>query len=270
MENVVQCPYCGYTVADRQFSVCPNCGKYLETSSSASSGSSSQPSSYPPVSGAGMGEMPQGPYPTYPTSSDYPGYGAPPTSPPSYGQPGSPSQGLPPGYGQPGAPSQGQPGYPYGYPPSYGQYGQYGQPGAPSQGLPPGYGQPGSPSQGLPPGYGQPGAPSQGLPGYPYGYPPGYAQPGPVPSVKKKSNPVALAVGIILAVVVVAGLLTAGLLALSHSQGSTAGNQGINGATPTVAASATATTNSNVVFSDPLTSNTNGWSNDQHCFFRSD
>jgi len=70
--------------------------------------------------------------------------------------------------------------------------------------------------------------------------------------------------------VVVAGLLTAGLLALSHSQGSTAGNQGINGATPTVAASATATTNSNVVFSDPLTSNTNGWSNDQHCFFRSD
>jgi hypothetical protein len=215
MENVVQCPYCGYTVADRQFSVCPNCGNYVESSSSTSSTSSDQPPAYPPYPS----------YPSYPTSPEYPGYAVPPspTSPPSYGQPGTPSQSLP------------------------------------------GYGQPGTPSQSLP-GYGQPGRPSQGLPGYPYGYPPGYAQPIPGEPAKRP-NTFAVVVGIILAVAVVAGLLAAGLLALSHPQSNTAGNPGNNS---TVAGSGTASPTSNLIFSDPLTSNAHGWNNDQHCFFRTD
>jgi hypothetical protein len=73
-----------------------------------------------------------------------------------------------------------------------------------------------------------------------------------------------------LAVAVVAGLLVAGLLALSHAQGSTAGNSGNGVLTPTVAGSGTATPANNLIFSDGLTSNANGWANDQHCFFRTD
>ena len=79
-----------------------------------------------------------------------------------------------------------------------------------------------------------------------------------------------MVVSIMLAVAVIAGLLTAGLLALSHAQSSTAGNPGNTDLAPTVAGSGTATPVNNLIFSDALTANVNGWANDQHCFFRTD
>ncbi len=117
------------------------------------------------------------------------------------------------------------------------------------------------------------------MPGYPYGYPPAYGQPGApsqgfyrqaIPAAPaKKRNPAGVIISVILAVVVVAGLLTAGLLTLSHSQGSTTADnnngQTTGGANPTATSSGKA-----VVFTDPLTSNSNGWADDQHCFFGSD
>jgi hypothetical protein len=79
-------------------------------------------------------------------------------------------------------------------------------------------------------------------------------------------------VSVVLAIVVVAGLLTAGLLALSQSGGgSTSNNQGGTSVVPTSASgAATSTPSTTPIFSDPLTSAANGWSNDQHCYFRSD
>ena len=146
-----------------------------------------------------------------------------------------------------------------GAPPSYPAYPTY----------PSGYGQPSVPSQGYPVypgGYGQPGMPSQGYPGYP-GYPSGYGQPGlpPVPGAPKKTNQAGVIVSVVLAVVVVAGLLTAGLLLLSHPRASTGSNSGT-----TTASSGTSTPSLSPIFTDPLTSNANAWSSDTHCFFGSD
>jgi hypothetical protein len=89
----------------------------------------------------------------------------------------------------------------------------------------------------------------------------------PVTSPQKRNN-VGIILSVVLSIAVVAGLLIAGALALSQSHGNnTSNNPGgtagvTNGATPTAA--------NNNMFSDPLTSNANGWANDQHCFFRSD
>jgi hypothetical protein len=66
---------------------------------------------------------------------------------------------------------------------------------------------------------------------------------------------------------VVAGLLTAGLIVLSRPQTTTANSP--NSGTSTVS-SGTSTPGLGPIFSDPLTSNANGWADDQHCFFRSD
>lgn len=186
----MQCPHCGYAIADNQAAVCPNCGRYLSTAA-----------------------MPE--HPDYPT-----GQGA---------------AGAPPSY----------PGYPT-YPT-----------GMPSQGYP------------LYPGYGQPGMPSQGYPGYP-GYPGGYGQLGlpPVPGAPKKNSQTGVIVSVLLAVVVVAGLLTAGLIALSRLQTTTANNP--SSGTSTVATSGTFTPSLSPIFTDPLTSNANRWPDDQNCFFRSD
>jgi hypothetical protein len=111
--------------------------------------------------------------------------------------------------------------------------------------------------------------PSQGFPGYP-GYPSGYEQPGLPPvsgAPKKKTNQAGVVVSVLLAVVVVAGLVTAGLLALSRPQATTANNP--NTGTSTVA-SGTFTPSLNPIFTDSLTSNAHGWPDDQNCFFRSD
>lgn len=149
-----------------------------------------------------------------------------------------------------------------GTPPSYPGYptypSNYGQPSAPSQGYP-----------GYPGGYGQPGAPSQGYPGYP-GYPGGYGQPGmpPVTGAPKKKSQAGIIVSVLLAVVVVAGLVTAGLIVLSRPQNTTANNP--NPGTPTAASGATSTSSLSPIFTDPLTSNANGWTDNQNCFFRSD
>jgi hypothetical protein len=236
----MQCPSCGFVIVDNQATVCPNCGKYLNTAATLEN-----PARGPEQGAAG-------------TPPSYPAY---PTYPSGYGQPGTPSQGYPGGYGQPSMPSPGYPGYPV--------YPGYGQPSVPSQQNPGGYGQPGAPSQGYPGypgGYGQPGMPSQGYPGYP-GYP-WDGQPGlpPVPGAPKKTNQTGVIISVVLAVVVVAGLLTAGLLILSHPQASTVFS---NTGTAT-ASSGTSTPSLSPIFTDPLTSNANGWSNDTNCFFRSD
>jgi hypothetical protein len=79
-------------------------------------------------------------------------------------------------------------------------------------------------------------------------------------------------VSIVLAVVVVVGLLTAGgILALSNSQGGTFSNVGAGASsTATAAAASTPTSSTTPLFSDPLTSDANGWSTNQNCYFRSD
>jgi hypothetical protein len=94
--------------------------------------------------------------------------------------------------------------------------------------------------------------------------------PGSAVTPSQKRNNVGIIVSVVLSILVVAGLLSAGLIALSQSQGgnTSINNPGgssviVNGATPTAA-------NNSLIFSDPLTSNANGWANDQHCFFRSD
>jgi hypothetical protein len=166
----MQCPHCGYAIADNQAAVCPNCGRYLST--------------------AAMPENPD--HPTWQgtagTPPSYPGY---PTYPSSYGWPSMPSQGYP-GYGQPGMPSQGYPGYPS----------SYGQPGAPSQGYPvyPGvYGQPGMPSQGFP-----------GYPGYPGGYEQPGLPPVPAAPTKNSQAGVIVSVllaAVVIAGLLAAGLI---------------------------------------------------------------
>ena len=76
-------------------------------------------------------------------------------------------------------------------------------------------------------------------------------------------------VSILLSLVVVAGLLTAGLLVLSQSHNNTVNNLAGGAGTATASTSSSTPINS-PIFSDPLTSNANDWSSDQHCFFRSD
>jgi hypothetical protein len=73
-------------------------------------------------------------------------------------------------------------------------------------------------------------------------------------------------IGVVLAAVVVACLLAVGgILALSHPGAGTGSNTG-----NTTPSSGTSTPSLSPIFTDPLTSNTNSWSNDQNCFFRSD
>ena len=83
----------------------------------------------------------------------------------------------------------------------------------------------------------------------------------------RKRNNAGIIVSVVLAIVVVAGLLSAGVLALSQSPG---GNTSHPGGPSGVTNATTPTAYNGNIFSDPLTSNANGWSNDTHCFFRSD
>jgi hypothetical protein len=74
-------------------------------------------------------------------------------------------------------------------------------------------------------------------------------------------------VGLLVALlIVVAGGGTAAVLALSHS-GTGAATSGTPTSTATSGPTATATPR--IAFQDPLTSNSNGWANDSHCFFGS-
>jgi hypothetical protein len=141
----------------------------------------------------------------------------PPQQPGPYGPQPGPYGPPPDGTGQPGVPGQyGQPGQPGQYGPPPGQYGQPPQ-ATPGQGMPgPGAPGPGMPGPGTP---GQPGQPGQpGLYGQPeqfvlpgqYGQPAAYGQqPGGFgdfsPPPKKRTG---LIVGIVIAVVVLAGVGT--------------------------------------------------------------
>lgn len=86
----------------------------------------------------------------------------------------------------------------------------------------------------------------------------------PTPPRKSKSG---LIIGILLVLVVVlAGGLGVSLYALNrHDQ-----PQGQASLSPNTAPtpSPTSTPNETILFQDPLTSNTNGWANDSHCFFQ--
>lgn len=126
-----------------------------------------------------------------PTGPSGQGFGDQPPYRGSYGQPGQPPQ-QGGGYGQPPQ----QPGYGQ-QPGGYGQPGQQGQP--PSYGQGGGYGQPPQ-QQG---GYGQPTGGYGQQPG-PYGQQPGFTAP---PAKKGSGKLVAIIAGIVVLVVVVAGLL---------------------------------------------------------------
>ena len=93
--------------------------------------------------------------------------------------------------------------------------------------------------------------------------------PGTAVTPPQKRNNVGVIVSVVLSIVVVAGLLIAGLLALAQSQGSSTSHNNPGGTSGVTNAASPTPANSNI-FSDPLTSNANGWSNDTHCFFRSD
>jgi hypothetical protein len=88
----------------------------------------------------------------------------------------------------------------------------------------------------------------------------------PVTPPQKRNN-AGIIVSVVLSIAVVAGLLIAGALALSQSLASRSNNPvGTSGITN----GATSTAANNNIFSDPLTSNADGWESDQHCYFRSD
>ena len=118
-----------------------------------------------------------------------------------------------------------------------------------------GYGQGGVP---FAPGYGQSGPPSAPA------VPPGWGAPAPFPPTPPRKSRAGLIIGILVAVIV---LLGGGLGFALFARGSS-GPVGNTTASATTAPSATATASETVFFHDPLTSNANGWSNDNtHCFF---
>ncbi len=258
----MQCRYCGYTFADDLSKICPYCGRYQNTATMPKNlAGPSVPETPEAAQGLTPSVPPPNPVPPTSAPSNPPGVaqpgvvsGSPPSYPPGYLP-------YPPSYAQPGAPTEGNDGY----------QGSPGYPGYP--GYPSGYAQPGMPYPvypGYPPGYSQPGAPSQGYPQYP-GYPTSYGQPGSPPTPPKKTNIGTVIVSLVLSVLVVAGLLTAGLLTLSQAQKNSANNSnGSSSIVSTTGDSSTPTPGTSSIFTDPLTSDAYGWSNDQHCFFRSD
>lgn len=157
---------------------------------------------------------------------------------------------MPPsqGWGQPAPPSQGYPGAPA-YPPNSGAYppGAYGAPG---------YGQ----------GFGQVAQPSQNQPPYQPGMPIYQAAPmatmSPasvyLPPVRQRRTGVTIAIVALIVAFMIAGA-GAAFLALSQASPSTASST-----TPGIP-------DASVILSDPLTANTNGWTDDgAHCTFKSD
>lgn len=179
----------------------------------------------------------------------HPDYYAPPPAQPGmppnepfYGQAAQPSY---PMYGPPGMP----PTFPPGYPPSgpYDASGPYGQ-GAPI--TTPFYG------QAAPPSYPMYGAPMPGA--YPSPAWPG-AQPQPQ---RRRGN--GLVIGLSIGIVVL--ILIASVAAVAVMQNARTSIAAISTATSVP----TTTSAHRVLFQDPLTSNRNGWSEDDHCSFASD
>jgi hypothetical protein len=100
-------------------------------------------------------------------------------------------------------------------------------------------------------------------PGYPAPYPPqGYPAPYMTEPPKPRRNPIALIVGLsvgIPLVLIIACVTGALLIARSHTSSTVI-------STP----SGTTSLSYTQLFTDPLTSNTNSWANDTHCFFQPD
>ncbi|MGZ3637868.1 MAG: hypothetical protein ACXVCX_08535 [Ktedonobacterales bacterium] len=230
------CPNCGLPLAGANVQACPRCGYPLravptQTPDYGYAGS--------PQGNAGQQEFTA----PYAPASSAPDYSVqPPVQPdmPLYGQAAPPSY---PMYGPQGTP----PAYPTGYPP-YGQYGPYGQ-GAPV--TTPFYGQAAPPSYPL---YG---------PSMPGAYPPaGWPSAQPQP---KRGNGfvIGLSIGI------VAVILLASIAAVAFVQNARNGTAAIPLTTLTPMVTAT-TSAQRILFQDKLTSDINGWANDDHCFFGTD
>lgn len=237
----MNCPRCRLDLTAATSAFCPRCGEPLPA----------QPPIYQEYAGY------QG-YPTYPTGpADAYGNPAPPSAP-LYGPPpgGAAYPPYPTGtYAPPSSPMYappigGESGYPHtpsgpgASPSSYGAYGAYGAGAQPSTPM---Y-QPGAS-----PYYGQGAPPS--VPMYP---PSGGVWPGYAPPARPKSKmPVIAGVALVLVLVLAA---VAGVALVGHGAPSSGSNAAVSG-------SATATPYDNVVFTDPLTSNANGWSDSAYCHF---
>jgi hypothetical protein len=198
-----------------------------------------------------------------PSSAPWQGSGQPPASAPPYAPPGYPPYDRPgsfPGYGGEGA----QQGYPSYGQPSGSSVPLYGQPMPPPPGYPP-YGQGAPPTVPL---YGQ-GAPGgmyapPSMPMYGQGMPPGYPM---GPPARKSRVGLWVTLGVV-AVLVVCGTL--GLVLASAGALSTATATATATAMATPNPTVTPTPSLRVVFQDPLTSDTNGWSTGGQCNFASD
>jgi hypothetical protein len=229
------CPNCGLSLAGANAQVCPRCAYplYAVPTQTPDYGYAGSPQGNP-----SQQEFTSPPAP----ASLAPDYSIQPpvqSDTPYYGQAAPPSY---PMYGPQGTP----PAYPSGYP-SYGHYGPYGQ-GAPV--TTPFYGQAAPPSYPI---YG---------PSMPGGYPPA-GWPGTQPQPKRGNG---LVIG--LSIGVVAVILLASIAAVAFVQNARNNPPGSAAATST--ATATSKPGKTVLFKDPLTSNKNGWSDDDHCSFASD
>lgn len=236
----MNCPRCSLDLTDVPAAYCPRCGAPLPPRT---------PSYQDYPNTAAQGGYPTGPggehtVATQTSQPSVPLYGAPvsgaPYAPPTWQ--GSYPTAAPPSspFTSPGSEAawQGQSPYgPYaaGAPPSMPLY----QPGAT-----PYYGQ----------NYGQ-SAPSS-MPMYP---PPiGAGWPGyvPTPPRPRSKTPIVVAVTLVLVLILAAA---AGIALVGHGSPSVSGG--------TVTGAPTTTPGVRVVFSDPLTSNTNGWADDSYCHF---
>jgi hypothetical protein len=239
----VLCSNCGLPLDSTNQSHCPRCGWPVNAGpprppeAQDPSGASWQGSGQPPASAPPNAPPGYPPYPPYGQPGSFPGYGGegPQQGYPAYGQPTGPSVPL---YGQPAPPP--------GYPP-------YGQ----GQGAPPTvplYG------QGAPGGMHAP--PS--MPMYGQGMPPGYVM---APPARKSRVGLWVTLSLV-AVLVVCGTL--GLVLASAGALNTATATATATVTATPPATVTLTPSLRVVFQDPLTSDTNGWSTGGQCNFASD
>lgn len=224
------CPNCGLSLAGANAQVCPRCGHPLHV----------LPTQMP---GYGYADAAQGA--PVSSASDYSAQPLAQPDMPFYGQ------AAPPSYPPSSYPAYGPPGMPPAYPPAYPPYEHYGQ-GAPV--TTPFYGQAASPSY---PMYGPPSPSAYPPPGWPG------AQPQPQP---RRGN--ALVIGLSIGVVAVILLAAIGAVATVQSARDSAANSAA--ATPTATSTATTKPGKTVLFTDPLTSNKNGWPDDDHCSFASD
>ncbi len=229
------CPNCSLLIQDPATTHCPRCGQLLPGTESQGLGSFGQAPAqlYDAQTQLSSQSFPSGPgsWPGGQYGATAYGQGTPPATTGYSGSGSSPFS----AYGTnvpPPPPSGYEPGVP---PPPPTGYSQGGFPGTPP--VPP------------PPVWSAPPAP----------FPP------PAPPRKSRTG---LIVGIVaLIFVLLVGGTAIALFASKGSGGQTSNNQTPT-ATATTAPTPTPTPGETVFFQDPLTSNTNGWASDEHCFFQ--